>query len=163
MTRQTVFVSSAPITGGKLRGEPPTQGDKFTDPRTGRVIEQKDHRIKAWRRMIAVTLHSGQWQPIEHGPICCTLEFILPRPKDHYRTGQHQHLLRDRAPLWHPKKPDLDKLVRAVFDALSKSGAWADDAQVAQLMASKRYTTSGDVGVRITCEPMPAPDQGVQP
>lgn len=152
----TMWVSSSVITGGKLPGEPPTQGDHFVDPRTGRLIDQKDHRIKVWRRLVAVELQRSRWTPIEHGPIRCTLEFVLPRPREHFRTGKFADLLRAAAPLWHSRKPDLDKLTRGVLDALSKGGAWADDAQVAQLAASKRYTSNGAVGCRITCEPLPA-------
>jgi Holliday junction resolvase RusA-like endonuclease len=163
MSGGTVFISSAVITGGKLRGEPPTQGDHFTDPRTGRFIDQKDARIRVWRRLIFTGLQTSGWQPIEHGPVRCTLDFILPRPKEHYRTGQFANLLRKAAPLWHRSKPDLDKLTRAVLDALTKSHAIGDDAQISMLIASKRYTTGGEVGVRITCEPLPSDIEEAQP
>jgi len=153
MTARTVFVSSEVIRGGKLDGEPPTQGDHFADPRTGRIIDQKATRIRVWRRLIAAELQQARWQPIMHGPIRCTLDFVLPRPKSHYR-GVRIVELRPDAPLWHQSKPDLDKLARAAFDALSKAGAWADDAQVCQLISTKRYTTTGQVGVRITCAPV---------
>lgn len=163
MSGGTLFVSSSIITGGKLPGEPPTQGDHFVDPRTGRLIDQKDARIRVWRRLIGAGIQSTGWQPIHSGPIRCTLEFVLPRPKQHYRAGKFGHLLRAAAPLWHRSKPDLDKLTRGVLDALSKAGAWDDDAQVAMLIASKRYTSSGQVGVRICCEPMPADLEEAQP
>jgi Holliday junction resolvase RusA-like endonuclease len=43
--------------------------------------------------------------------------------------------------------PDLDKLVRAVLDALT-GRVWDDDAQVCELIASKRYAT-GHLGAEI--------------
>lgn len=153
MTARSVFVSSEVIRGGKLDGEPPTQGDHFTDPRTGRIIDQKKDRLRVWRRLIALELQRARWEPIPDGPISCSLEFVLPRPKDHYR-GVKLPELKPTAPLWHQSKPDLDKLTRAVFDGLGKAGAWGDDAQVAQLSTSKRYTATGRVGVRITCAPV---------
>ena len=154
MSGGTIFVSSASIATatGRNRGVPPTQGDKFTDPRTLRIIEQKDRRIKAWRALIALQVRIGPWTPIPTGPVACTLEFLLPRPQHHYRTGTHAGELKPAAPLWHTSKPDIDKLTRAVLDGLTQCGAIGDDAQVCLLVTSKRYTTSGDVGVRIRCE-----------
>ncbi len=46
-------------------------------------------------------------------------------------------------------KPDLDKLVRAIMDSLS-SVVWRDDAQVAQVRATKLYDDIGRLGVEIT-------------
>jgi len=43
--------------------------------------------------------------------------------------------------------PDLDKLVRAVLDALT-GRVWDDDAQVCEIIASKRYAT-GHLGAEI--------------
>ncbi len=157
----TVFVSSAPIRGGRLAGEPPTQGDKFRDPRTNRLIEQKHARLTVWRRLIAAAIQGSDWQPIGRDiPVHCRLEFVMPRPQDHYGTGRNAGQLRAAAPLWHAYTPDLDKLCRAVFDGLGECAAIHNDAQIVMLTTSKRYTSTGDVGVRITCEPIP---EGVQP
>jgi hypothetical protein len=41
------------------------------------------------------------------------------------------------------KKPDLDKLVRSVKDAL-KNVVWADDSQVTFIRAMKAYAVGGD-------------------
>jgi Holliday junction resolvase RusA-like endonuclease len=39
-------------------------------------------------------------------------------------------------------KPDLDKLVRAVFDACEVAGVLGNDSQVTKLKASKHYQSS---------------------
>jgi len=47
------------------------------------------------------------------------------------------------------KRPDLDKLVRAVFDALTNV-VFKDDSQVVSVFASKRLAGPGDtVGVTV--------------
>lgn len=49
--------------------------------------------------------------------------------------------------------PDLDKLVRAVGDALTDAGVWSDDAQVVAWNAWKRRTAPGEPeGVWVTLE-----------
>ena len=63
------------------------------------------------------------------------LAFTFIRPRWHYgRRG-----LRPSAPLGHAVRPDLDKLARAVLDALVGAGVIRDDAQVAELHATKGY------------------------
>ncbi len=46
-------------------------------------------------------------------------------------------------------KPDLDKLERAILDALTKSGVIKDDALVVDLVASKHYADENRPGVLI--------------
>lgn len=64
------------------------------------------------------------------GPIAVRLEFVMPRPK---------RLPKTRPTPAHTGRPDIDKLARAVLDALSSSGLWRDDAQVVDLHPTKRY------------------------
>jgi crossover junction endodeoxyribonuclease RusA len=67
------------------------------------------------------------------GPVEVEIDFTLPRPKS------------ARGPNQYPaKRPDLDKLVRAVLDALTDGGAWADDGQVVTLTAGKLYPFAGE-------------------
>lgn len=150
---QSVWVSSAAITSpnGRIRGVPPTQGDKFAVG--GRVIEQKHTRIKAWRRMITVAIRQSTWRQIP-GPTSVRLIFWLPRPGSHYRTGRYAGLLKPDAPQLCTSKPDVDKLARAVLDALTQCQAIGDDALVVDLAVSKRYCDqTGQVGVDIHAAP----------
>ena len=79
------------------------------------------------------------------GPICARLEFILKRP---VRTPKSRN-----PPA--VKKPDLDKLVRAVLDALTKV-VFVDDSQVIELHANKRLAAVGETpGVHIRIETLP--------
>jgi len=73
--------------------------------------------------------------------------FQFVRPKSHYTA---KGALRDAAPR-HVGKPDIDKLCRAVLDALTGI-AYADDSQVVALDASKVYgpTASTEIFIKPT-------------
>lgn len=62
------------------------------------------------------------------GAMAVALTFYLPKPKS-----------TPKRVTYHTKLPDLDKLVRAVFDALTNAGVWKDDAQVIYLTATKLF------------------------
>jgi len=74
---------------------------------------------------------------IPAGPIRLDAFFHLPRPQRHFRKRGGTLFLREDAPTWHDKKPDQDKLERALFDALKKAGVYTDDAQVADGLRRK--------------------------
>lgn len=63
----------------------------------------------------------------KHVPVEVMLEFMFPRPKG-----------APKGRLFPSVKPDADKLVRAIFDALTNV-LWADDAQVVRITAEKVY------------------------
>lgn len=67
--------------------------------------------------------------------------FILPRPASLPKRVQH-----------HTKKPDLDKLTRALKDALT-GVVWQDDSQVVNVTAHKRYAGLDEMpGARVVVE-----------
>lgn len=73
--------------------------------------------------------HSGA--PLQ-GPLALRVLFLLPRP------GRLIWKKRPMPRLPHDGRPDLDNLIKCAADGL-KSLAWADDAQVADVTAKKRY------------------------
>lgn len=99
------------------------------------VKENNADMVQPWMGTIAVAaLKAGA--EIVDGPVRVGLTFIFPRPKFHYNKAGG---LKINAPFHHTKKPDLDKLVRAVLDALT-GVAFVDDSQVVSLApAKKRY------------------------
>lgn len=76
------------------------------------------------------------------GPIRISAVFYFARPASHYRTGRNAGRLKPDAPQWHDKKPDVDKVLRCLFDGLTWQ-VWLDDKLVSQL---------GDVRKAWTCE-----------
>jgi crossover junction endodeoxyribonuclease RusA len=102
------------------------------------VTDQKSKRLKPWRQTIKSDILaelSDDWQPVV-GPITLQLRFALPKPKSAPKTRR----------VWPSGRVgDLDKLVRAVMDAMTDAGVWLDDAQVCELFATKDYP-GPDVG-----------------
>jgi len=94
--------------------------------------------LKEWRALVANTAQaeSAMWTVSPLDPVALDLVFYLPRPKGHWGVNG----LRPSAPKWPTKKPDLDKLVRAVGDALVPV-LLHDDNQVLSIQALKKYAT----------------------
>lgn len=116
----------------------------------GRLIESSPH-LRAWRATVAAhTLGAivreergqrGTWPAT--GPCTLNVVFHFPRPKHHYRQGKFAHLLRTVAPRDMFIGPDLDKLVRAIGDALTDACAILDDRQINVIHAAKKWTEEG--------------------
>ena len=92
-------------------------------------------------------------QPLT-GPVCFTALFHLPRP---------QALMR-RAGVLPIKRPDIDNLVHKLTDFFT-GVFWADDAQIVDFVARKRYAAPGaPTGVEIIVAPLtPAAVAAPQP
>jgi crossover junction endodeoxyribonuclease RusA len=78
-----------------------------------------------WRTAIKQAIVALKLAPL-CGAIHAYLVFYLPRPKT---------VKRDRPCV----KPDLDKLVRAVLDALEASQIVTNDSQIVEIQATKCY------------------------
>lgn len=126
-------------------GLPAPQGSKrgFYNPKVGHVqMVESSTKVKPWRqdvRAAAVAkIEETGWQQLT-GPVHVSITFYLPRPRYHYRSGQHAHELRPTAPVFVDKKPDLDKLIRSSCDALTQAGVYRDDSQIAEFVVTKKY------------------------
>jgi Holliday junction resolvase RusA-like endonuclease len=75
------------------------------------------------------------------GPLHLKLTFCFSRPKHHYRTGKNSHLLKDNAPHYHTKTPDLDNLEKFVADSLNGI-FWKDDSIICSVSKEKIYGDS---------------------
>ena len=127
-------------------GRPAAQGSK-RHVGGGRLIESS-RQVGPWREIVrqaAIEAMAGR-PPIE-GPVYLVQVFALPRPKSHYGTGRNSGRVKRGAPSRPPVRPDLDKLARAVGDALT-GVCYHDDAQIVNLRAAKYYVTpSGRLSV----------------
>ncbi|MGH9251885.1 MAG: RusA family crossover junction endodeoxyribonuclease [Acidimicrobiales bacterium] len=106
------------------------------------IMVESSKRVKPWREDVRQAALDALREPFT-GPVEMHVTFTLPRPKGHYRTGRNADLLRDAAPKFPAGKPDLDKLLRAVMDALTSAGVWKDDAQVVHALVTKCYDGDG--------------------
>jgi len=84
-------------------------------------------------------------------PLVLDLRFYLPRPKGHFGTGRNEGRLKPSAPFFPETLPDLDKLVRAIGDALTGI-VWRSDASVVTIRAAKRYADGRSIGVDVRVE-----------
>lgn len=123
-----------------VAGRPRPQGSKVLT-RWGGMREASKY-VKAWRESIRLeAAQAWEPQPPLLGPIDLRLEFVMPRPA---RMPKRQ--------LTPPatKRPDWDKLARAVGDSLTDAGIYSDDSQVVRAAVYKRIAEfEEDPGVHI--------------
>jgi Holliday junction resolvase RusA-like endonuclease len=104
----------------------------------GRMVHSNAATLRPWRDTVAWQVRACMAdadlaEPLE-GPVEVHATFVLPRPPS---APKHR---------WAPyKKPDGDKLLRALFDAITAGGAWVDDAQVVTCSWSKVYARGSAV------------------
>ena len=138
-----------------VNGRPAPQGSK-RHVGNGRMVEMSK-AVGPWREAVrAETQHAiarTRWigSPI---PTLIDVVFYLPRPAAHYGTGRNGGVIKGSAPDFPAGRPDVDKLARAVLDGLVMGGALADDAQVVELQARKRWADGHPPGAVINLEPM---------
>jgi Holliday junction resolvase RusA-like endonuclease len=121
----------------RVPGTPIPQGSTraWVNPKTNRaVVQGVTTRLAAYRNDIRYAALEHFPEPLR-GPVDVEIAFHFARPKSHLsRAGE----LRPSAPAHMTTRPDLDKLTRAVLDALTGI-AWHDDSQVCAYRASKFY------------------------
>ena len=118
-------------------GEPITEGSTKAFASGQRVVVTHDRgrELDQWRLRVAraakAAAEAAYWEPRYDGPVEVWTEFRLPRPKSVPKSRQWPHV-----------KPDLDKLQRAVGDALApykRPGVLRDDSRIVEWRASKCY------------------------
>lgn len=127
-----------PVVHVWVPGEPKGQPRPRAFARNGKARVYDPGTAEHWKSCVAAAMRDRLTFTFM-GPVYLCLNFVMPRPKSHYRTGKHSGELRDTAPFWHTGKPDYDNLAKAVTDALTTLRAWVDDAQVAEARVTKRY------------------------
>tara|TARA_R110000868_G_scaffold182989_1_gene424149 strand:- start:1430 stop:1918 length:489 start_codon:yes stop_codon:yes gene_type:complete len=138
----------------EVAGSPVCQGSKIAFVRGGRAVlvdvgnrktkTMPANRLKDWRERIAAAA-SQHITELWLGPIVLECEFVMPRSPSHFNKSG----LKKGA----PSIPvgDLDKLIRAVGDALSKV-VYNDDVQIVGFgNSTKRFARTREAigGVRV--------------
>lgn len=138
MTTLAFFVAGTPVPQGSMRAF------------GSRIIQSPE--VKAWRGEVTAealtAAEAAGWEEPWDGPCALDLVFFLPRPK------------RPRWP-WPAVRPDLDKLARAVMDALCPRDpdlrVLAEDSRVVELRAIKHYADNDHpAGAHIELTPQEA-------
>ena len=113
--------------------------------RTGRtVLVESSARVKPFRAVAALAATEAWRRPPTADAVGLEVAFRFVRPKSHHKADGS---LRDGAPLT-PGKPDIDKLLRALLDALT-GVIYVDDLQVACIWATKEYGARAETVVSV--------------
>lgn len=131
----------ANLVGFFVPGRPAPQGSK---KHVGRgILIESSKEVGPWRERVALAAHQAMaGRALFDAAVMVTLYFILPRPKSAPKT---------RTPAA-TKRPDTDKLVRAILDALTDV-CFGDDSQVVTIYAHKRIAEIDEAaGVEIRVE-----------
>lgn len=146
-------------------GTPAPQGSKRAFVVNGRaVMAESSKKVKPWRQDVksAVEGIDADQAPFT-GPLEVVIDFYIGRPGYHFRSGKHAGELKDNAPAYVDKKPDVDKLLRSTLDGLKEAGIYRDDAQVVVVIGRKYYANAA-TGARITVRPLyPSPADASSP
>ncbi len=125
-----------------IPGEPATKGStrSFTSARTGKVVTlPASNRTDEYEARVKLAARQKWEGKPTRLPVRLCITFWLKRPKSHYRSGRYSRYVRHKAPFEHVKRPDLDKLLRAILDGLT-GVIYEDDSQVYDIKASKFYS-----------------------
>jgi len=121
-----------------VRGTPAPKGSKSAFVHKGRAIVTEGRSSKQWESDVRRLLQDRyEGAPME-GAVTVALTFSLLKPKSVAKSRRYPTV-----------KPDIDKLARAVLDALTGI-VIRDDAQVVRLAASKQY--GEEAGVLVVVE-----------
>lgn len=143
-------------------GIPAPQGSKNTTAQknragayTGKVsVYESSVKLKPWRQRVAAAARAAHTGPTVECPVVLNIAFGLPRPKGHFGTGRNAGKLKPSAPAWPTKKPDVDKLERAILDALTIAKVYRDDSQVVIVNTAKVYADERAPGVAVSVATM---------
>lgn len=137
-----------------VEGAPVPQGSMVATRFGSGMRHEKASALALWRSQIAHAVRAAAEDqavllPLE-GPLELVADFTLARPK----SAPKKRVL----PV---VKPDADKLLRALCDALTQCGTWLDDAQVVRIQTAKNYVGGPGAamnvpGVRVLVQPAKA-------
>ena len=117
-------------------GLPQPQGSKrgFVSANGKVNLVESAAGVKPWRSDVKVFAADAMNGPLLTGPVFLHCDFVMKRPVS---TSKN----RPTPPA--TKKPDLDKLLRAIGDAL-KGTVYAEDSLIVEMVGTKRIAEEGE-------------------
>lgn len=120
-----------------VRGEPKAQPRVKAFRRGSHAGVYTPDTAEGWKYLVRQEASTNAPECPTTAPIRLRLDFFLRRPKAHL---DKHGIPKPKAPVWHPKKPDLDNLIKAVTDAITDTQrVWLDDSQIYEITATKTY------------------------
>ena len=121
-------------------GPAQTQGSKrgFVHPQLKRVVivDDNDKALKGWRQELIDAMQRTKPVAAVDTSIAVSIIIYVPRPRTHYRTNGELKPNAARVP---PAGRDIDKIARAIFDAMQIACWVTNDARVSDLHMRRRY------------------------
>ena len=131
----------------RVPGNPAPQGSKrgFVSANGKVSLVESSARVKPWRSDVKVfAAEAMTGHDLITGPVWLHCAFVMKRPVATPKT---------RPTPAATKKPDLDKILRAVLDSLTGT-VYHDDSLIVEIVASKRIAEEGEQpGVHIKVGP----------
>lgn len=149
MRELTFQVHGLPVQQGSKRGF--VKEDKRTGRQFAVVVDDDPLGLRGWRGLVIETARNARIAAGIEAPlqaVAVELLFTFPRPAGHFGAKG----LLPSAPIEKVTEPDLDKLVRAVYDSLTQSYVILDDRVVVE---SRERKTFGEPGVSVTIRELP--------
>ncbi len=138
----------------------PKRADGSPVTKNGRIViatMDSNKKSRSWMNDVHAAAVAAYRGDLLAGPVSLAIVFYLPRPKSHFGTGRKSGTLKASAPRHHVQKPDSDKLLRGVKDAL-KGVIYRDDCQVCQERIEKRWCADqarAEIVIAEIAEPAP--------
>ena len=118
----------------------------------------EDSKMMRWRKQVTDYIKENYEGHYFDGAVRVEVTFYMKAPKNVSKKPSKR--AKDKAKqlyskyisrlLWHVKKPDLDNLIKSLFDSISKSEiVWSDDAIVCDLRARKLYSPNPRIEIEI--------------
>lgn len=135
-------------------------------PKKGKFGMYEDPKMRAWRKQCSALIEQVYDGPFYDGPIKVDVIFYMKAPQSiakeptpRAKTSTWKRFKKYVSEMtWHFKKPDIDNLVKAVFDSISNAGynkidkkgiVWSDDNIVCDLRARKFYSPNPRIEIEI--------------
>lgn len=148
-----VWIPGTPVPQGSMRAF----AFKRKNGKLGASVTSDNKRTMPWRDTVKAHVNNAMRDAgiafAPRGvPVTVSACFYFERPADHYGTGKNAGKLKASAPRsMIVKKADIDKLLRAVLDALT-GVAYFDDCQVNDVRALRSYVAETHTGLDLLIE-----------
>lgn len=125
------YVLEDPVLHVRVAGEPITQGSIRSLGKGRPSIHSNKDRLLPWRDKVSRAFEEAMGPvPLRlDGPVAIDCTFTVRKP-------QSAPKRRRTFPM---RKPDGDKLLRAIFDAATAAGVWVDDARAVEWSGRKVF------------------------
>lgn len=106
----------------------------------GKPVFYDTPRIRDAKKILMEHLYQHRPEQPFEGPLSLHVKWLFPKGKNH-KNGE-----------WRVTRPDTDNLQKILKDAMTKTGFWKDDAQVARELVEKRWADESQTGIYVRIE-----------